>query len=626
MNLIMNETKIDIVDDKLITLLNENMNSDEQKQFVESFKIYLQYGYDDSKFIIDFDDIWKWVGFTTKGNAKRLLTTKFFENINYVYQKGLSLKINSINKDEKEIILLNVSTFKKFCMTASTKRADDICNYYLKMEKIMHQYTKDMLIEAKQNYETTQNKLLQTITDNTNKIENDRHNILLESNSKKDVVYVLKIIVDKFITTDEFIIKIGKTSDIRDRVNKLSSYFACSIYVLDVFVCEDNYKFEQYLHNHPKILQYKYKEIINNDNTSTETYLMKSDNHYKQIKNIILKNIKFYKNNYNAENKIKLEEILLKKLEYQLQIEQIELKKEEIKLKNKLCDIYSNDKDKIENIIRSTFINTINNDVSRKIIEPINEIIESINEIIDTNEEIIDTNKETEQEETEQEETEEETKEETKKYYGPYVQVYDKDDLKKLLFMYQSVTDATRNIEDTSFTQIKFAARNKLVYKNYRWHLVDRTENNPNEIRDIGTTVYHKEKKKGFIATLNEEKTEILKVFANQKDVGEHFGQHPSAICTALRFNTKVNNNYIYLWDNCENSLQDKYLSKNALPIINSNSKRGFKIQKINEKNEVVETYNSISDLCKKCNVSPKTIKKYADTDNIYNGYKWKFV
>ena len=55
--------------------------------------------------------------------------------------------------------MLTVSTFKKFCMKASTTRADDICNYYMKMENIMFQYTEEKLIEYQEKLINTQNIL-----------------------------------------------------------------------------------------------------------------------------------------------------------------------------------------------------------------------------------------------------------------------------------------------------------------------------------------------------------------------------------------------------------------------------------------------------------------------------------
>jgi hypothetical protein len=38
----------------------------------------------------------------------------------------------------KEIIMLNIATFKKFCLKAGTKKADEIHDYYIKLEAKLH--------------------------------------------------------------------------------------------------------------------------------------------------------------------------------------------------------------------------------------------------------------------------------------------------------------------------------------------------------------------------------------------------------------------------------------------------------------------------------------------------------
>jgi hypothetical protein len=71
------------LDDRLSQLLLENLNTEEQQIFVKSFKAYLEYGNDDTAFVISLDDVWEWVGFSKKDKAKDLLIKHFDENIHY---------------------------------------------------------------------------------------------------------------------------------------------------------------------------------------------------------------------------------------------------------------------------------------------------------------------------------------------------------------------------------------------------------------------------------------------------------------------------------------------------------------------------------------------------------------
>jgi phage anti-repressor protein len=41
----------------------------------------------------------------------------------------------------KDFFILNIDTFKKFCLKACTKKADEIHNYFIKLESIMFEIT-----------------------------------------------------------------------------------------------------------------------------------------------------------------------------------------------------------------------------------------------------------------------------------------------------------------------------------------------------------------------------------------------------------------------------------------------------------------------------------------------------
>ena len=59
--------------------MQENFNESQQQLFVSSFYCYLKY---DQKqdFVIDLDDVWKWLQFYQKQKSKELLTRHFVIN------------------------------------------------------------------------------------------------------------------------------------------------------------------------------------------------------------------------------------------------------------------------------------------------------------------------------------------------------------------------------------------------------------------------------------------------------------------------------------------------------------------------------------------------------------------
>lgn len=71
--------------------------------------------------------------------------------------------------------------------------------------------------------------------------------------------------------------------------------------------------------------------------------------------------------------------------------------------------------------------------------------------------------------------------------------------------------------------------------------------------------------------------------------------------------------------------MQNMFLQNNQLPEEDVVKPRGTRIERIDpETAEVVETLGSITDVCKKYNMSSKTVKKAISSGNTYNGYIWK--
>jgi hypothetical protein len=79
-------------------------------------------------FVIDLDDVWKWLKFSTKQKAKMLLENHFVKDTDYITSLTPQVKQPDHIKGghNKEIIMLNIATFKKFCLKAGTKKADEI--------------------------------------------------------------------------------------------------------------------------------------------------------------------------------------------------------------------------------------------------------------------------------------------------------------------------------------------------------------------------------------------------------------------------------------------------------------------------------------------------------------------
>ena len=102
----------------------------ELQKFTDTYHI-LNHDYN-NEFIIEFDTIWIWVGFTRKDHAKRLLEKYFVLDLDYKVlllpkeeqntkevllhsSVEQNLKQDKRGGNNKETILLTINTFKKFC-------------------------------------------------------------------------------------------------------------------------------------------------------------------------------------------------------------------------------------------------------------------------------------------------------------------------------------------------------------------------------------------------------------------------------------------------------------------------------------------------------------------------------
>ena len=99
---------------KLLNKIKDKFFEKEQQLFVSSFYCYLNYN-SKNDFIIDLDNIWKWIGFSRKDHAKVALKKNFIENIDYkiLLPQPRKQNENEHGGNNKEQILININTIYK---------------------------------------------------------------------------------------------------------------------------------------------------------------------------------------------------------------------------------------------------------------------------------------------------------------------------------------------------------------------------------------------------------------------------------------------------------------------------------------------------------------------------------
>lgn len=585
--------------DELFQLMKAQMTTEQEQLFMVSHYLYLEHGDDNTKFVVDFDIVWKNVDFSRRDNAKRLLEKNFTENIDYkMIAPLLGGAINHTNLRgglNKETILLTVDCFKCFCMIAATPKAKVVRSYYIKMENIMHEYYK--------RFESRSIELTTALQQSQKETAIKRHEVLIESNKNKCVVYFCKI---KTNDDGSFILKVGETINIKNRMEALRCDFGQNTMLLDVIVCENSTKLEKMLHNSTELTKYKYRKLAHkNKKLSTEAYLIPTQTEYESI-------VKYGNQEAQKYNSIEFTRLRVEEKRIDL-----------ITSLLPLCNSY----EKVMSIIDN--MNKGRNDTYCSEKEREHQPLENTVIGQDNNENI--DNDDEDENETEAELDAEEIQQTTSANpTGPIVQIYHKDDLTKLVQVYTSIMEATRNFnynnKTASFTAIKRAYQHKTLYLDYRWHFItNRQDPTINLPQNIGKTVITQERNQGQVAMLNIDKTKIIKVFKLAKDAAKEILQHPSAMCTAIKHSSPLNNHYWMRWENLDSSLQEDFLRTNTLPIKSANV-RGTQIKATDPiTNQLVKTFASYTDLQKELNISIKTIKKLIENNDIYNG-KYRFV
>ena len=200
---------------KLLNKIKETFTTSQQQMYVANFYCFLKHD-SDKDFIIDFDSVWKWVGFSRKNDGKKLLEKYFKIDVDYNIKKAAT-EITVAGKNlggaglNKETIMLTINTFKKFCLKAGTKKADEVHDYYIKLEKLLNETVNEQT-----------NQLMKQLDYQTKYHLSEMDKMKKKLEKKKKVKYELTHSI--YIISNPFFkgyFKVGKSSSIN---NRLGSY------------------------------------------------------------------------------------------------------------------------------------------------------------------------------------------------------------------------------------------------------------------------------------------------------------------------------------------------------------------------------------------------------------------
>jgi|694.fasta_scaffold37765_5 hypothetical protein len=246
---------------KMLNTIKNEFTNFEQQLFVSSFYCYLNHD-PKNDFVINLDDIWAWLGFNQKYNAKYLLEKNF--KLETDYKNLIAPEASGAKKGRgghnKEIIMLNVKTFKSFCLKAGTKKADEIHEYYLKMEDIIHQVVQEESDELKLQLEQKDKELATAQYASQRAAEQ-----ATISQFPRNTQCVYLGTTGNRSTESENLVKFGQTNDLQQRVYNHRGTFKDFI-LITAYRVNNSTEIENLIRRDPKIKKYTREIEINGKN------------------------------------------------------------------------------------------------------------------------------------------------------------------------------------------------------------------------------------------------------------------------------------------------------------------------------------------------------------------------
>jgi hypothetical protein len=97
------EINVDIKENEFVEYMKNNISNEELQLFAKSFWLYLKFN-QETDFVIDFDDTWKWLGYNRKEEAKRALVKNFCKDNQYIVKKIAPQSCGAKNENRGVII------------------------------------------------------------------------------------------------------------------------------------------------------------------------------------------------------------------------------------------------------------------------------------------------------------------------------------------------------------------------------------------------------------------------------------------------------------------------------------------------------------------------------------------
>jgi hypothetical protein len=586
---------------KLLIKIKESFTGFEQQLFISSFYCYLNY--DKTRdFVVDLNNVWKWIGFSTKQNTERVVESNFQEGIDYKktapYFGGAVLKDDSVKQNggqNKQIIMMTIKCFKALCMKAQTKKATEIHDYYLKLEEVLldisNEETNELREQLQQQKQDSKAEIDRIETahkkDYVHNMALAKEQVLLkEYGTSGALVYVIKV---KTYKTSAYVIKIGESRiGIQARYDDHHhNYKECLL--LDCFPVLRSKEFEKFIHEHNGVRTERVSDLEGHER-ERELFLIGHRLSYNALTKIIKSNIRSY-NEYTAQET------------ESFRVENDALRQTVALLKSATPQERMPDNSILLELVES---NKQIMAMSRILLERVSLLENALNKTNSIPLVKTTTNFG-----------------EVKPTLGPRLQCIHPDTL-HLVKVYESATECMTENDKIKRPSLTKAVQDNTMYHGFRWMFVDRELDARIVSPNIAPTRPTQQQNVGYVAKLSACKSEILNVYIDRKTAALNNGYSASGLDNAVKNETIANHFYYKLYEDCDENLTNDFVSNKNDGVEPMLFKSG--LGQYDANNALVKEFVCKYDCIRTLKMSDKTLQKAIDNSSLYNGFFFKML
>jgi hypothetical protein len=415
---------------------------------------------------------------------------------------------------------MTVNGFKHLCMVASTEEAKRIRDYYVAMEAVVMKYTKRRLEQSEAQCTELRIQLEAQVQDASCRA---RHDALVASNLDRPVVYLARV---SSRPDGRFLLKIGETNDIKQRVGDHRSEFGPTFVLLDVISCIHAHRLEQQSFRLPELHGRKVTEPLGRSQREHREVFAITPAEYKRLLVAIgrlqsdieredhVQSVRAQMVALQAENERwrEQQEATMARLQHELDTARaerdrgLELKRLEVAAMALASQRVADDPPAAPRVLRNP---------DRRFTHA----------------------------------------------RGQKVQQYTFDG-RLLIKTHAGFTEAMRAVPElTSGTLqcIKNAAGSNKIYKGFRWAMLDRSE--PDDtVQDLPTTIKSRQQTRDLIAMLNLNKDKIERVFCDMKAAAEDRHVKMSTMSAGMARGSRCSGFFFKPWFECPDHMRAQYL------------------------------------------------------------------